>query len=412
MNLPRNAATLRAGVLFVLLAAAGCSGSGSGQPQAPGGPPGGTVEAGVVTLKSEAVPRQQELPGRVTALATAQIRPQVAGIVEKVVFKEGGQVSEGDVLYELSPTKFQALYDAAAAGLKKTEAAVTGAQATFDRSDKLAATKVISTQDLDDARTTLLQAQADQEVAKAELATAKINLDNATIKAPIPGIIGKSSVSIGALVTENQTDALATIRQVDPIYVDLVDSSANLLRIRDQIDSGTLGRADANPPKVTLTLEDGKAYTSEGSLSLADIAVSESTGTFSLRATFPNPDRVLMPGMFVRAAVDLGTTPGAFLVPQRAATRNDAGELTAYFVSADGKAELRVLTTSGSVGNDWVVTGGVKQDDRLIVDGLQKISNGTSVNPVEVTIDDNGVVKQEIKATGAAEPSPPGAPAQ
>lgn len=409
MNLPGNAPRLRTVVLLVLISTAGCG--QSGQQNAPGGA-SQAVEAGVVTLQPQAVPRVQELPGRVTALATAQIRPQVAGIVEKVVFKEGGQISEGDILYELSPTKFQALYDAAAAGLKKTEATVAGAQATFDRSDKLAATKVISTKDLDDARTALLQAQADQEVAKAGLATTKINLDNATIRAPIPGIIGKSSVSIGALVTENQTDALATVRQVDPIYVDLVDSSANLLRIRDQVDAGTLGRANDNPPKVTLTLENGKAYASQGSLSLADIVVSESTATFSLRATFPNPDRVLMPGMFVRAVVDLGATSGAFLVPQRAATRNDTGELTAFFVSADGKAELRVLTTDRSAGNDWVVTGGVKAGDRLIVDGLQKISNGISVSPVEVKIDAAGVVKQEIKATGAAKSPAAGTPAK
>lgn len=356
-----------------------------------------STEAGFVTLKQQSVPQSTELSGRVVVLASAEIRPQVDGIIRKIVFTEGREVKEGDVLYELNDAKFKAAYSAAAAALKKAQAGETSAQTTYARSLKLGKTNAISAQDLDDLRATLLQAQASTEAAKADLETAQINLDNTQIKAPISGVIGISSVSIGSLVTENQTDALATIRQNDPIYVDLVDTSANFLRIRDEVQAGRLGRSGSDGrPAVHLTLENGKTYDRAGSLSLAEMVVSQTTGTFSLRATFPNPDHILIPGMFVRASVDIGVVPDAFLVPHRAVTRNDNGEASAYFVSDDKKAQQRTLTTSGSVGNHWIVSGGVTNGDHLIVDGLQKISNGTPVTPVEVTIDDDGVIKQTL----------------
>lgn len=390
-------------VLLLLFVLAGC---GQEESQAQLGPPGqtaGAVEVGIVTLKPQAVARTTELPGRVVALATAEIRPQIDGIVGAVVFKEGGQVKAGDVLYEIDARKFKAALDAANAAVKKAEATATNAGFTLDRNRQLSKNNAVSEQVVEDAETALLQAQADVEAAKADAATAQINLDNATIRAPISGIIGKSVITIGALVTANQTDALTTIRQLDPINVDLVDSSANLLRIRDQIQAGTLGRVGDEPPTVKLTLENGKPYDLSGTLALADAVVSETTGTFSLRASFPNPQRVLMPGMFVRASVELGETPAAFLVPQRAVTRNSAGAATAYFVSAQNKAETRVLTTAASIGNDWLVTAGVKEGDRLIVDGLQKISEGTEVHPVDVKIDENGVIRQEIVTKSPAE---------
>ncbi|MEO9340424.1 efflux RND transporter periplasmic adaptor subunit [Mesorhizobium sp. SB112] len=355
-----------------------------------------SIEVGYIVIEPQAVPRRTELSGRVVALATAEIRPQVNGIVQRIAFQEGRQVAENEILYELNDAKFKAAYASAEAALKKAQAATVAAQATFNRSETLAKTNAVSAQTLDDARSTLLQAQADEEAAKADLQTAQINLDNAIVRAPIAGIIGVSTVSVGSLVTENQTDAMATIRQIDPIHVDLVDSSANLLRIRDEVEAGRLGRERGAPASVTLTLENGRAYAEKGEMTLADMVVSQTTGTFSMRARFPNPDRILIPGMFVRASVDLGSMPGAFLVPQRAVTRSDDGTATVYVVSADDRATQKAVSTSGTVGNDWIVINGVQEGDRLIVDGFQKISDGTAVKAVEAGIDDDGVVKQTI----------------
>ncbi|QDG94640.1 efflux RND transporter periplasmic adaptor subunit (plasmid) [Rhizobium sp. NIBRBAC000502774] len=376
----------------VLLTLVGCSQEQATQPVTSSA----AVEVGYVVLKPKSVSRKMDLSGRVVAFATAEIRPQVDGIVRRIAFQEGRHVAAGDILYELNDTRFRAAQASAAAALKKTEAATAGAQATFDRNETLAKTNAVSAQTLDDARSTLLQAQADEEAARAARETAQINLDDTVIRAPIAGIIGISTVSVGSLVTENQTDAMATIRQVDPIHVDLVDSSANLLRIRDEIEAGRLGRNKGEPTSVTLTLENGKEYTTKGEISLADMVVSQTTGTFSMRARFSNPDRVLIPGMFVRATVDLGTMPDAFLVPQRALTRGDDGKATVYIVSADNKAEQKAVTTSGTTGNDWIVIDGVKEGDKLIIDGFQKISNGKAVTTVEATIDDDGVVKQTL----------------
>lgn len=397
-----NKITLTSVLLLLSLAAASCSSEQTGAPTM------GPVEVGVVTLESQAVPRSVELSGRVVAYATAEVRPQVNGLVRRIAFKEGGDVAEGDVLYELDDAKFKAAYAAAGAALKKTAAATTVAQATFDRTETLAASNSVSQQELDDARATLLQAQADEEGAKADVETARINLDNTVIRAPIGGQAGVSKVSVGALVTENQTDAMVTIRQVDPILVDMVDSSANLLRIRDEVAAGQLGVLGIGPSSISLTLETGKEYETTGTLSLADTVVSQTTGTFTIRATFDNPDRVLIPGMFVRARVHLGSIPDAFLVPQIAVTRDAAGEATLYVVSNDSKAELRKITTAGTEGSNWIVVDGVKNGDRLIVDGFQKISEGSEVTPVDAVINADGVVEQELgqaveSATGAAQ---------
>jgi membrane fusion protein (multidrug efflux system) len=280
-------------LIVLLMAASACSDQASTSKGPPGFDPNAAVEVGVVTLKAQSVARFTELPGRAASYATAEIRPQVDGIVRERFFKEGGPVKAGDTLFMLDDAKFRATYAAAAAVVQKAEASLQGANDTLARNEALARSNAVSTQVLQDAKTAQLQANADVESAKAALATARINLDDATITAPIPGIIGKSSVSVGALVTANQTDALATIRQVDPIYVDLVDSSANLLRIRDLVRAGKLARLYDTPPKVTFTLENGETYEKQGEMSLFDIVVSETTGTFSLRATVANPDRVL-----------------------------------------------------------------------------------------------------------------------
>lgn len=393
---------------FVLAAAlflAACSDQQQAGNAGPGGPGGamGPVEVGVVTLASADVPRDVELPGRVVAYATAEIRPQVEGIVRKIAFREAGKVEAGDALYELDDRKFRAALDAANAALRKAEAATGSAELAFTRAERLVETKAASTQTLDDARSTLAQAKADEEAAAADVQTAQINLDNATIRAPISGSISVSAVSVGSLVTASQTTALATIRQVDPIYVDLVDSSANLLRIRDEVAAGRLGRQPGVQPTVRLVLENGSDYNQEGKLTLAEMVVSQTQGTFSLRATFPNDEGILLPGMFVRAKVDLGSMPDAFLVPQRAVTRDDSGNATAYVVSADSKAEQRKITTMGTAGNDWIVVDGVKAGEKLIVDGFQKFTSDADVKPVEAEIDADGVVKQEIATEAAAD---------
>ncbi len=390
--------------LAALAALAACSPQQEGSSGPPGmGGPGaaGPVEVGFVTLKAEPAPQTVELPGRVLASATAEIRPQVNGIVRSIDFEEGRPVKAGAVLFTLDDKSFTAALAASAASLSKAEATAAGAQATFDRQQKLASTNAVSQQSLDDARTALLQAKADVEAAQADLQAAQINLDNTKIVAPIDGFIGTAAVSVGSLVTQNQTDAMATIRKIDPVNVDLVDTSANLLRIREQVAAGKLGRPESGPPTAKLTLENGSAYAEAGAISIFTVDVSESTGTFTLRATFPNKDNMLLPGMFVRAAVDLGRIPDAFFVPQRAVQRNASGEAVAFVVSADNKAEQRTLVTSGVRGNDWVVTAGVSAGDRLIVDGFQKFSAGSEVKPVAAMIDADGVVGQKLEPASA-----------
>jgi membrane fusion protein (multidrug efflux system) len=296
--------------------------------------------------------------------------------------------------------------------LQGAEAGLAGAQNRFDRTQRLAESNTASAQALDDARVELLQAQAGVASATAALAAARINLDNTVITAPIPGLIGTSSVSVGSLVTANQQEALATIRQIDPVNVDLMDTAANRLRLRAQVAAGTLGRDREQRPTVRLVLEDGSAYPETGTISLTDVVISETTGSFALRASFANPRRLLRPGMFVRATVQLGNTPNAFLVPQRAVTRNAAGKATAFFVGEEGKVEARVIETGRAIGNDWLVTAGVGEGDRVVVDGLQKISDGTAVTPVEVAIDADGVVRQEIAAPQATPQATPRAAPQ
>lgn len=360
----------------------------------------GPVEVGVITMHPQAVPVTVELAGRVAASKQAEVRPQVGGIIEKIDFQAGALVTAGDVLYEIDDASYEASVAVARASVEKAEASVTSAQSKYDRYVKLG--QNVSASDLEDARIALVQAQADAASARASLQAAELNLDLTKVKAPISGLISVSSVTEGALVTAAQSTALATVRLLDPAYVDLVDTSANLLKIRAQVEAGNLqgGGRGAKPP-VHLILEDGSTYDEVGELTVTDVVVSESTGTFSLRSTFANPKRVLLPGMFVRATVDLGSDPHAFLVPQRGVTFNAAGEATAL-VAENGKAVIHVLTTNGSMDNAWIVTGGIADGDQVIVDGLQKVSAGSEVTPLEVTLDADGVIKQTIGAAAAA----------
>ena len=359
----------------------------------------GPTEVGVISAAREAVPYTTTLAGRVAASQTAEIRPQVGGIVKSVDYEEGSEVEAGAVLYQLESDSYEASLAAAKAALQRAEVTASGAQSTVERYTKLVGSGVSQT-DLEDAKLALLQAEADVASAQANVTVAQINLDHTTITAPIAGAIGLSSVNQGALVTASQSTALATIRLLDPIYVDMVDSSANLLKLRKALYEGTVSRAGSDG-KVTLTLEDGSTYSETGSISQAEAVVSETTGTFDIRATIGNPYRLLMPGMFVRATVQLGDE-NAFLVPQRAVSFNSDGDATVLIVSADNTAETKVLETSRSYGNAWVVTSGLEEGDQIIVDGLQKIDEGSEVTPVAVEIDDNGVILQTIASDAAA----------
>lgn len=386
--------------LIAALALLGPSFAQSGPPpgMGPGGPgmgPPAATEVGVVTLTAQSVEMKTVLPGRVVASATAEVRPQVGGMVTAVNVIEGQEVQAGDILLTIDPATYEAEVAVAEASVANAEAQVPSAEATVKRYTTLVASGGVAQTELDTAEVTLAQARANLLSAQASLRVAQLTLDRASVKAPISGVIGTVDVQIGALVTASQTDALTTIRQLDPVNIELVESSANLLALRKALAAGTVEGTQGEPPRVTLTLEDGSSYDQTGTVTTADIVVSQTTGSFTIRVSMPNPDRTLMPGMFVRATVSVGNQPNAYLVPQRAVTFNNDGQPTAYFVGADGTAEQRVLTSSRAVDNAWVVTSGVSDGDELIVDGLQKINPGSKVTPLAVAIEDNGVVYQE-----------------
>lgn len=372
-------------VLLLGLLLAGC-GQDQGAGQKSGGLP--RTEVSVVTLRPKSVVITTELPGRTTAFLTAEVRPQVGGIIQSRLFQEGGEVKAGDALYQIDPATYQASLDSALATLQKAEAAVPSAQAKVDRYQNLTKQNAVSKQDLDDALATLAQAKADVASGKASVETARINLDYTKITAPIGGRIDKSSLTPGALVTASQTTILTTIRTIDPINVDVTESSTNLLNWRNAVNEGRLKFAGPDV-SVKLKLENGATYPQLGKFAFVESNVSESTGTFTLRATFPNPDRLLLPGMYVRAIIEQGVAENSFVVPQRAITRNTKGEATAMFVDKDGKVGQRVLTVGSNVGNNWLVSSGVQDGDRVIVEGVQRVRPGQDVTATEVTIDEN-----------------------
>lgn len=391
--------------LALMLAAALAACSDEKTASGPGGPGNGAPpEVGFVTLKPEPVPLTVEVAGRTAAFAVADIRPRVDGIVKQRVFKEGAEVKAGDLLYEIDPRSYQAAYDAAEAALEKANGALPSAQAKVDRYNQLVGANSVTAQNLDDAKAALAQAKADVAAAEASVEAARINLDFTKVTAPIAGRIGTSAVTEGALVTANQTTALATIRQIDPIYVDLSDSTANLLRFRSMRQSGLL-QVDG-PPSIKLILEDGSTYPETGTLETMDAVVSQTTDTFTIRSIFRNPESHLLPGMYARAVITLGTAKDGFLVPQRAVDRNAKGAATAKFLTADDKIETRILDTIEAVGTDWLVLAGIKDGDRLVVDGLQRIRDGEAVKPVAVTIDAAGIARTaEADAPAAAKPA-------
>ncbi|WHS33156.1 efflux RND transporter periplasmic adaptor subunit [Brucella sp. NM4] len=355
-------------------------------------------EVGVVTLQPQSVSINAEMPGRTTASLVAEVRPQVGGIIEQRLFTEGSEVKEGDALYQIEPASYKAAYESAAADLQRAEATVPSAQSMVTRYQGLIKQNAVSKQDLDNAVASLAQAKADVAAAKAALETARINLDYTSIKAPISGRIDRSTLTPGALVTASQDTALTTIRTLDPINVDVTQSSTNLLNLRQAIQDGRIKISGENV-SVRLKLENGAIYPLPGKLEFAESAVSETTGTFTLRATFPNPDRLLLPGMYVRALVEEGVAPNSFLLPQRGVSRNAKGEPTGLFVNAENKVEERVLEVRQSVGNNWLVNGGVAAGDRVIVEGSQLVRAGQEVQAVDVIVDDTtGEVRERKQA--------------
>jgi membrane fusion protein (multidrug efflux system) len=368
--------TLAAAVAALSLSA--CSkDTGQANAQGAGAPPPAVT---VVDTTASSVPLINELPGRTTPYLVAEIRPQVTGIIQKRLFKEGGEVKAGQSLYQIDPATYQASYDSARAALARAEATLKSASLTAKRYEELVKIQAVSTQANDDAQAALQQAKADVASARAAVTSARVNLDYTRLSSPIDGRIGRSSVTRGALVTANQSDALATVQQLDPIYVDLTQPTTALLDLKQKIAAGKVTTTDGKMP-VTLMFENGSQYAQAGTLAFSEVTVDETTGSVTLRAEFPNPDGVLLPGMFVRARIQQGETSSAVLIPHAAVSRDARGDAVVMVVGAENKVEARIVTTDRVLGDQWVVTDGLAGGERIIVEGLQKVRPGMVVTP-------------------------------
>jgi membrane fusion protein (multidrug efflux system) len=367
-----------------LLMLAACDEPHSAQAQQAAAPPPPDVT--VVAIRREAIPITTEMPGRTTAYQTAEVRPQVGGVILERMFTEGQEVKAGQQLYQIDPAPYQASLDSAQAALAKARAAAASAEITVNRYRPLVRARAVSQQDLDTAEATLRQAQADVASAEASVETARINLTYTRVLSPIDGRTGRSSVTAGALVTASQTTALLTITRLDPIYVDVTQPSSRLLQQQRAIASGALRRDAADQAPARLILEDGSEYPHPGRLQFSEVIVDQGTGSITLRAIFPNPEGMLMPGMFVRARVEEGVTDRALLVPQQAVARTPRGEASAYVVNAQGVVEPRILRTERAIGTNWLVTDGIQEGDRVIVEGVLRVRPGGRVNATETTM--------------------------
>ncbi len=373
----------RAGIITIIGLLAGCLiVSGCKKHNATGMPQGGPPEVGIVVVQPQRVTLTTELPGRTSAYLIAEVRPQVGGIIQKRLFTEGTDVKAGDVLYQIDPASYQATYNSAKAALARAEANLNPVRLKAERYAELVKINAVSKQDYDDANAALKQAEADIESGKAALETARINLDYTRVTAPISGRIGRSSVTNGALVTASQPAALATIQQLSPIYVDVTQSSAELLRLKQDLASGQLKSNGAAQTSVKLVLEDGSAYPLTGTLKFSEVTVDQPTGSVTLRAIFPNPKQTLLPGMFVRAIVEEGVNERAILIPQRGVTRDPGGNAMVMVVGSEEKVEPRPIKVIRTVGENWLVSEGLKAGDRVILEGLQKARPGTPVKAV------------------------------
>jgi membrane fusion protein (multidrug efflux system) len=378
--------TLRLAPLLLLAGLAACDDQGGGQARAQektAERPPPTVS--VVEVRPQPVPITVDLPGRTSAFQTAEVRPQVNGVIRERLFKEGEEVKAGQQLYQIDPAPYEADLASAKASLSRAQAAVTSAQATVNRYRPLARAQAVSQQELDNAVATLRQAQADVESGRAAIRTAEINLQYTKVNAPIGGRTSRSSVTAGALVTANQTTALVSITQLDPIYVDMTQPSSTLLRLRRDMADGRLQQAKPGEAEVKLTLEDGTQYGTTGRLQFSEVIVDPGTSSVTLRALFPNPDGALMPGLFVHGMIQAGVNQNGILVPQQGVTRNQRSQAVAMVVKPDGVVEQRIVTTGQSIGDQWMITDGLQAGDRVVVEGVQRAAPGVKVQAEVVT---------------------------
>lgn len=341
------------------------------------------AEVGIVTLQEQTQRLTSELPGRTKAWMSAEIRPQVSGILQQRLFTEGAQVKAGEVLYKIDPAPYQAAYDQTRANTAQARATLSAAQLKAKRYASLIQIDAISQQDNEDVQSALQNAQASYQAAQAEQESAKIDLTYTAIKSPISGRVETSTVTPGALVTANQDSALTTVQQLDPLYVDVTQSSAELLRLKRQLAAGRLSKSGDNAAHITLLLEDGSEYAHPGSLQFSGASVSEGTGSVSLRAVVPNPDGLLLPGMYVRAVLEEAVDEKALLVPQQAVSRSNNGN-TYVLLVVDGKVEQREVSIARSVGNQWWISAGLSRGEQLIVEGGQKVRVGETVSTVSL----------------------------
>lgn len=362
--------------------------------QAP--PQAGPAEVAILTVKAERVVLTTELPGRINSYLVAEIRPQVSGLLQKRLFEEGTHVREGQILYQIDPAPYQATYDQAKAALALSQSEIALAEANLpalrsraERLKGLVAIHAVGQQDYDDAKAALDQAEANLsvrktavEVNRANMQKASIDLSYTPIKAPISGRIGKSNITVGAMVTAYQATPLAVIQQLDPIYVDVTQASADLLRLRRSLEGGELKQSGSGQRKVRLLLEDGTSYPATGTLQFRDVTVDPTTGSMTLRLVFPNPKQVLLPGMFVRAVVEEGVNEQAVLIPQQAVARDPKGNPIALLVNSAGKVEQRPLTLDRAIEDKWLVTKGLAPGDQLIVEGNQSVRAGDTVKAI------------------------------
>jgi len=355
----------------------GCGKKGQGMPQM------GPAEVAVITAQPQRVTVTTELPGRTSAFLIAEVRPQVNGIVQKTLFTEGGKVKEGDLLYQIESSSYKAAYDNAIAALERSEASLPPIKLRTERYQALLAEKAVGQQEYDETFAAMKQVEADIKYWKTVVESARINLEHTKVTAPISGRTGKSNITIGALATAHQGIPFTTIQQIDPIYVDVLQSNAELLQLQNNLASGKMKNSQRT--RVKLLLEDGTTYASKGTVQFSDISVNPDTGSVVLRILFPNPKHQLLPGMFVRAVLEEGTFEKAFLIPQQAVQRDPKGTPSVLTVNQSSLVEPKVVTIEKAIGNKWLVSAGIKAGDAIIMEGVQRAQPGSPVKAVPFT---------------------------
>lgn len=385
-----------------LLLLAGCQKEEEKAAAAPAMPP---AQVGVITTKTEEAPITNELPGRIAATRTAEVRPRISGIVVERVFQQGSIVNEGDVLYRIDPEPFRVQVESAEGTLRRAQAVQLQAKQAADRQEQLRKSNVASQQQFDDAVAQLAAADADIAIAQAGLATAQLNLRYSEVTAPITGRIGRALITEGALVSANGAEALATIQQLDPVYADFTQSATDLIRLRNALKDGDL-MSDGESADVKLIFDDGTAYKHQGKLLFSEAAVDETTGQVTLRGEFPNADNDLLPGMYVRVQIQQGIEKNAILVPQQAVLRDSAGQAQLYVVNGENAIEVRRVTVGRAVGQRWVVTSGLKPGEKIVVEGFQKARPGAPVAPTDwKPADETAAADGETADANPAEPA-------